>query len=69
MKLIADLTYQSGSEGMRYSISSTAEFGDYVSDPKPITDETRKAAKKILLGIQDGTSADQFLLGTNPVGR
>ena len=62
MKLIVDLIYQSGFEGMRYSISNTAEFGDYVSGPKLITDETRKAMKKILSDIQDGTFANQFLL-------
>lgn len=67
MKLIVDLIYQSGFEGMRYSISNTAEFGDYVSGPKLITDETRKAMKKILSDIQDGTFANQFLL--DKIGR
>ena len=69
MKLIVDLIYQSGFEGMRYSISDTAEFGDYVSGPKLITDETRKAMKKILSDIQDGTFANQFLLDMSPAGR
>ena len=69
MKLIVDLIYQSGFEGMRYSISNTAEFGDYVSGPKLITDETRKAMKKILSDIQDGTFANQFLLDLSPAGR
>ena len=69
MKLIVDLIYQSGFEGMRYSISNTAEFGDYVSGPKLITDETRKAMKKILSDIQDGTFANQFLLDMSPAGR
>ena len=68
MKLIVDLIYQSGFEGMRYSISNTAEFGDYVSGPKLITDETRKAMKKILSDIQDGTFANQFLLDMSPAG-
>ncbi len=69
MKLIVDLIYQSGFEGMRYSISNTAEFGDYVSGPKLITNETRKAMKKILSDIQDGTFANQFLLDMSPAGR
>ena len=69
MKLIVALIYQSGFEGMRYSISNTAEFGDYVSGPKLITDETRKAMKKILSDIQDGTFANQFLLDMSPAGR
>ena len=69
MKLIVDLIYQSGFEGMRYSISNTAEFGDYVSGPKLITDETRKAMKKIVSDIQDGTFANQFLLDMSPAGR
>jgi ketol-acid reductoisomerase len=62
MKLIVDLIYQSGFEGMRYSISNTAEYGDYVSGPKIITEDTRKAMKKILADIQDGTFAKEFLL-------
>ena len=48
MKLIVDLIYQSGFEGMRYSISNTAEYGDYVTGPKIITEETKKTMKKIL---------------------
>ena len=55
MKLIVDLIYQSGFAGMRYSISNTAEYGDYVTGPKIVTDETKKAMKKILSDIQDGT--------------
>ena len=42
MKLIVDLIYQSGFAGMRYSISNTAEYGDYTTGPKIITDETKK---------------------------
>lgn len=53
MKLIVDLIYQSGFEGMRYSISNTAEFGDYITGPKIITEETKKAMKKVLADIQD----------------
>ena len=61
MKLIVDLIYQSGFEGMRYSVSNTAEYGDYVTGPKIITDETKKAMKKVLSDIQDGSFAKQFL--------
>ena len=45
MKLIVDLIYQSGFKGMRYSISNTAEYGDYITGPKIVTDETKKAMK------------------------
>ena len=48
MKLIVDLIYQSGFAGMRYSISNTAEYGDYITGPKIITDDTKKAMKQIL---------------------
>ena len=46
MKLIVDLIYQSGFAGMRYSISNTAEYGDYITGPKVITEDTKKAMKK-----------------------
>ncbi|MBS6521523.1 MAG: ketol-acid reductoisomerase, partial [Clostridiales bacterium] len=62
MKLIVDLIYQSGFAGMRYSISNTAEYGDYITGPKVITEDTKKAMKKILKDIQDGTFAKDFLL-------
>ena len=52
MKLIVDLIYQSGFAGMRYSISNTAEYGDYVTGPKIVTAETKKAMKKILSDIR-----------------
>ena len=68
MKLIVDLIYQSGFEGMRYSISNTAEYGDYVTGPKIITDETKKAMKKVLKDIQDGTFAKDFLLDMSDAG-
>lgn len=61
MKLIVDLIYQSGFAGMRYSISNTAEYGDYITGPKIITDETKKAMKKVLTDIQDGTFAKDWL--------
>ena len=69
MKLIVDLIYQSGFAGMRYSISNTAEYGDYVTGPKLITEDTKKAMKKILADIQDGTFAKEFLLDMSPAGR
>ena len=68
MKLIVDLIYQSGFAGMRYSISNTAEYGDYITGPKIVTDETRKAMKKVLSDIQDGTFAKDFLLDMSPAG-
>ena len=68
MKLIVDLIYQSGFAGMRYSISNTAEYGDYVTGPKLITEETKKTMKKILKDIQDGTFAKEFLLDMSAAG-
>ncbi len=62
MKLIVDLIYQSGFEGMRYSISNTAEYGDYITGPKIITEDTKKAMKKVLSDIQDGSFAKEWLL-------
>ena len=47
---------------MRYSISNTAEYGDYITGPKIVTEDTKKAMKKILSDIQDGTFAKDFLL-------
>lgn len=68
MKLIVDLIYQSGFAGMRYSVSNTAEYGDYVSGPKIVTAETKKAMKKVLSDIQDGTFAKDFLLDMSDAG-
>ena len=68
MKLIVDLIYQSGFAGMRYSVSNTAEYGDYITGPKIITDETKKAMKKVLSDIQDGTFAKEFLLDMSEAG-
>ena len=68
MKLIVDLIYQSGFAGMRYSISNTAEYGDYITGPKIITEETKKTMKKILKDIQDGTFAKDFLLDMSDAG-
>src|SRR5574344_2029409 len=69
MKLIVDLIYQSGFEGMRYSISNTAEYGDYITGPKLVTEETKKTMKKILSDIQDGTFAKDFLLDMQAAGQ
>ncbi len=69
MKLIVDLIYQSGFKGMRYSISNTAEYGDYVTGPKIVTEETKKAMKQVLKDIQDGSFAKEFLLDMSPAGR
>ena len=66
MKLIVDLIYQSGFAGMRYSISNTAEYGDYVTGPKIITEDTKKAMRKVLSDIQDGSFAKEFLLDMSP---
>ena len=68
MKLIVDLIYQSGFSGMRYSISNTAEYGDYITGPKIITEDTKKAMKKVLQDIQDGTFAKDFLLDMSSAG-
>lgn len=68
MKLIVDLIYESGFAGMRYSISNTAEYGDYITGPKLITAETKKAMKKILSDIQDGSFAKEFLLDMSEAG-
>ena len=68
MKLIVDLIYQSGFAGMRYSVSNTAEYGDYVTGPKIMTEDTKKAMKQILADIQDGTFAKDFLADMSEAG-
>lgn len=68
MKLIVDLIYEGGFSYMRYSISDTAEFGDYMTGRRIITEETRKEMKKILEEIQTGKFAKEWLL-ENQVGR
>ena len=68
MKLIIDLINEGGFAKMRYSISNTAEYGDYVTGPKIITAETKKTMKKILADIQDGTFAKEFLLDMSDAG-
>jgi len=62
LKLIVDLMYQGGIADMRYSISNTAEYGDYVSGKRVINDESKKAMKEILKEIQDGRFAKDFIL-------
>jgi ketol-acid reductoisomerase len=61
LKLIVDLFYQGGLNYMRYSVSDTAEWGDYTAGPKIITDETRKAMQKILADIQGGAFAEDWI--------
>ncbi|MDY5931463.1 MAG: ketol-acid reductoisomerase [Candidatus Ornithospirochaeta sp.] len=68
MKLIVDMINQGGFAYMRYSISDTAEYGDYITGKKIITDDTKKAMKAVLSDIQDGTFARNWLL-ENQVGR
>ncbi len=62
LKLIVDLMFQGGIADMRYSISNTAEYGDYVSGKRVINDESRQAMRDILTEIQDGTFAKDFIL-------
>jgi len=61
LKLIVDLLYQGGLSYMRYSISNTAEYGDYVSGPRVITDETKAEMKRILHDIQCGEFARKWI--------
>ncbi|MGZ5184154.1 MAG: ketol-acid reductoisomerase [Caldimonas sp.] len=62
LKLIVDLIYEGGIANMNYSISNNAEYGEYVSGPKIITDETRAAMKRMLRDIQSGEYAKSFIL-------
>ncbi len=62
LKLIVDLLYEGGLERMRYSISDTAEWGDYTSGPRIVTEETKKEMKKILEEIQSGAFAKGWIL-------
>jgi ketol-acid reductoisomerase len=61
LKLIVDLMYEKGLAGMRYSISNTAEYGDYTRGPRVVNDETRAEMKRILGEIQDGTFAREWI--------
>jgi ketol-acid reductoisomerase len=62
VKLIVDLIYQGGLDYMRYSISNTAEYGDYTRGPRIVTKETKAEMKRILGEIQDGTFAREWIL-------
>lgn len=62
LKLIVDLMYEGGIANMRYSISNTAEYGDYVSGPRVVNEESKKAMKEILKEIQNGKFAKDFIL-------
>ncbi|MBO9128358.1 ketol-acid reductoisomerase [Bacillus sp. 165] len=61
LKLIVDLMYEGGLEGMRYSVSDTAQWGDFVSGPRVVTEETKQAMKQVLAEIQDGTFAKGWI--------
>lgn len=69
LKLIVDLIYEGGLGYMRYSVSDTAEYGDYVSGPRVIDSDTRLEMKKILSEIQDGTFAKNWLAENREGGR
>ncbi|MGC1684095.1 MAG: ketol-acid reductoisomerase [Candidatus Acidiferrales bacterium] len=68
LKLIVDLIYRGGLNYMRYSVSDTAEYGDYIGGPQIVTDETRKTMKKMLGKIQSGEFAKQWI-DENKAGR
>ncbi len=61
MKLIVDLIFESGFAGMRYSVSNTAEYGDYITGPKIITEDTKNAMRQVLKDIQEGVFARNWL--------
>jgi ketol-acid reductoisomerase len=61
LKLIVDLVYQGGLSYMRYSVSDTAEWGDYKSGPRIVTDQTREAMRQILKDIQSGAFAEEWM--------
>ena len=62
LKLIVDLFYQGGLNYMRYSVSNTAEFGDYTRGPRIVTDETKREMKRILEEVQSGQFAREWIL-------
>ncbi len=68
LKLIVDLMYEGGLSGMRYSVSDTAEFGDYVSGKRVVSEPSREAMKQVLKEIQDGTFARRWI-NENEQGR
>lgn len=61
LKLIVDLIYQGGLNYMRYSVSDTAEYGDYTAGPKIVTDQTRQAMSELLANIQSGAFAEEWI--------
>ena len=69
MKLIVDLMYEGGMAKMRKSISDTAEYGDYVSGKRVVTQDSKAAMKQVLTEIQDGTFAKDWLLENRAGGR
>lgn len=69
MKLIVDLINEGGFDKMRYSISNTAEYGDYRTGTRLITEDTRKEMKQVLSEIQDGTFASEFIQEFNAGGK
>ncbi len=69
MKLIVDLINEGGFDKMRYSISNTAEYGDYRTGKRIITEDTRKEMKQVLTEIQDGTFASEFIQEFNAGGK
>jgi ketol-acid reductoisomerase len=68
LKLIVDLMYQGGLNYMRYSVSDTAEYGDYVAGPRIVNDETRRAMRQLLAEVRDGTFARTWI-AENEAGR
>ena len=68
LKLIVDLMYRGGLSYMRYSVSDTAEQGDYVAGPRIVTDETRAAMRQLLAEVRDGTFARNWI-AENDEGR
>ena len=68
LKLIVDLMYQGGLNYMRYSVSDTAEYGDYVAGPRIVNDETRAAMRSLLADIRDGSFANTWI-AENEAGR
>ncbi len=68
LKLIVDLMYRGGLNYMRYSVSDTAEYGDYVSGPRVVGDEAKKAMQAILAEIRNGTFAKKWI-AENDAGR
>jgi len=68
LKLIVDLIYRGGLNYMRYSVSDTAEYGDYTAGPRIVTEQTRETMRQLLREIQDGTFAQKWI-AENQTGR